>query len=415
MFKHWNSRHAWKSGLFFGLGLLVLYLIAVNFSSISASIQRFFSILSPFFIGIAVAYFLGRPTQQLEDWFKKRSSSFIHKRARGLAVAVVVLLLIAGAGILIRYVVPIIITSLVDFLAHLQQYIELFQEWIFSLQLGGLGDPSLPLGLEAPAPESFWAGLLTDPALENFFGALSIETLLSQLGSGFLSLMNGIIAATSQAIDIVLSLIFAIYMLLYKDSALQLCDWIGRIFIEERRLLPIKAYIRRSNEIFYSFMSAQFLDACILGTLSTILLAILNVQYAVMLGLLLGISNMIPKFGSIVATVITVVITILTGTMASGAAAGLQHGLVTGLWLTVLQQIDGNIIGPWIMGDVLGLNPAYVMLSILVGGAYFGILGMFVAVPVAAMLKLFFFDFLKMMEARKLTRDKIKIPQEGGS
>ena len=108
-------------------------------------------------------------------------------------------------------------------------------------------------------------------------------------------------------------------------------------------------------------------------------MVIMRVEYAALLGFIIGLFNMIPFFGAIVAVVIAIFITICTG------------GIAKALWLAIiiiiLQQIDANIINPKIIGDKLKISPILVIFSVAFGGAYFGVLGMFLAVPIAAMLK----------------------------
>ena len=119
-----------------------------------------------------------------------------------------------------------------------------------------------------------------------------------------------------------------------------------------------QTWLNTTNKIFYKFISRQFLDACIIGVSSTILLSILNVKFAVTLGILLGICNMIPYFGSIFASIVGV-ITLFTG--------GVTQAITVLLVLLILQQIDGNIIGPRIMGDALNVNPILIIVSITIG------------------------------------------------
>lgn len=131
---------------------------------------------------------------------------------------------------------------------------------------------------------------------------------------------------------------------------------------------------------------------------STFLLFILHITsvahnpFSVALGLLIGICNMIPYFGSIFASIVAMIIAFFTG--------GWEAGLVTIIMLIILQQIDGNIIGPKLMSGALNVNPIIVIISISIGGAYFGILGMFVAVPVAALLKIIFMEYLEAKESK---------------
>ncbi|MDN5810796.1 MAG: AI-2E family transporter, partial [Tetragenococcus koreensis] len=140
------------------------------------------------------------------------------------------------------------------------------------------------------------------------------------------------------------------------------------------------------NTIFYKFISSQFLDACIIGISATVILYLLNVPFALTLGILLGICNMIPYFGSIFASIVTTIITFFS--------AGFQLALTTLIALLILQQLDGNVIGPRIMSGALNLNPIIIIISITVGGAYFGVLGMFLAVPIAAILKIITINWL---------------------
>jgi predicted PurR-regulated permease PerM len=147
-----------------------------------------------------------------------------------------------------------------------------------------------------------------------------------------------------------------------------------------------RRWIQTTNQIFYKFISSQFIDACIVGVSASIVLLLMNVKFAITLGLLLGICNMIPYFGSIFASVVTAIITFFTG--------GLSHAVSVLFALIVLQQIDGNIIGPRIMSGALNLNPIIIIISITIGGAYLGILGMFLAVPIAAILKIIVTNWL---------------------
>ena len=115
---------------------------------------------------------------------------------------------------------------------------------------------------------------------------------------------------------------------------------------------------------------------------------ILGVKYAVLLGVLIGISNLIPYLGAIVGVTITVIITIFTG--------GIGQAIWLAIVVIILQQIDANIINPKILGDTLEISPILVIFSVTFAGAYFGILGMFLAVPIATIIKLGIEDYLEL-------------------
>lgn len=129
-------------------------------------------------------------------------------------------------------------------------------------------------------------------------------------------------------------------------------------------------------------------------------MSIMHVKYAVMLGLFIGLFNLIPYFGAIIAVAISVILTILTG--------GLSKAIEMTIVVIILQQIDANFINPKIVGESLEISPLLVIFSVTIGGAYFGILGMFLAVPVAAVIKVLITDLVdykykKREELNKLT------------
>ena len=152
-------------------------------------------------------------------------------------------------------------------------------------------------------------------------------------------------------------------------------------------------YVHHSNQIFCKFLSSQIIDAIIVGILATIVMSILKVKYAFLLGFMIGLFNIIPYFGAIVAVIISALITLITG------------GLAQAIWMivcvTILQQIDANIINPKIVGNSLEISPLLIIFSVTIGGAYFGVLGMFLAVPVAAVLKILINDYIDYKNKKK--------------
>ena len=369
---HWSL---WKEGLAFIVAVLLVYKIITNVAPIMAEFRHFLSVLSPFIIGTVIAYFFSRPADRVEEGFKKTKVPFLVKRARGFSVLTVFLGAIALITVIVSYGIPIIISNLVDFANQIVVFYDVLMLFIYNMD-----------------PNSWIAEFISSDLILTITEALSFQTIIMQLGNSAISIVEYLISMTSGIITAVISLIICLYMLVFKESVLGLLNRIAKVFIKEQPLKAIKSYIHKSNDIFYQFIAAQFLDACILGTLATIMLAIIGVEYAVTLGLLLGICNMIPYFGSMFASFLTGIITLFTG--------GFQLAIITGVCLLILQQIDGNFIGPRIMGDKLNLNPMLIIVSITVGGAYFGIIGMFVSVPVAAMLKMFLDDFLTIKEKK---------------
>ena len=133
--------------------------------------------------------------------------------------------------------------------------------------------------------------------------------------------------------------------------------------------------------------------------MTSVAMSIMHVKYAVMLGIFIGVLNMIPYFGAIIAVAISIFITLLTG--------GLTQAIEMAAVVIILQQVDANIINPKIVGDSVKISPLLVIFAVTVGGAYFGVMGMFIAVPVAAIIKLLINDLIEYNYAKKLKNDKI--------
>ena len=151
-----------------------------------------------------------------------------------------------------------------------------------------------------------------------------------------------------------------------------------------------REYVHNSNYIFFKFISGQLIDAVVVGILVTVAMSIIGVKYSILLGFIIGLFNIIPYFGAIVAVGLSILITVITG--------GLSKAFWMALIVIILQQIDSNIINPKIIGDSLEISPLLVIIAVTVGGAYFGVLGMFLAVPVAAVFKIIINDWI---EAKK--------------
>ena len=135
----------------------------------------------------------------------------------------------------------------------------------------------------------------------------------------------------------------------------------------------------------------------IMAVVCSIVLMIMNVKYALILGLFIGAMDMIPYFGSIISFVISLIVTFITG--------GVWKGVWTGVVLLVLQQIDGNLLGPKIMGDSLEIRPLWIIFAVTVGGALFGFMGMLFSVPALAIIRAIMSDYFTAREMKKMSEE----------
>jgi len=159
----------------------------------------------------------------------------------------------------------------------------------------------------------------------------------------------------------------------------------------------IKKYFIKGNIVFFKFLTSQMIDAVLVGILVSIALTILKVKYAILLGFLIGLFNLIPYFGAIIAIAVSILITILTG--------GIAKAVLMAIVVIVLQQIDANVINPKIVGDSLEISQLLVIFAVTIGGAYFGVLGMFLAVPVVTVIKLIVDDLIEEKQEKKENKE----------
>ena len=220
---------------------------------------------------------------------------------------------------------------------------------------------------------------------------LSIEKIFDYI--------SGAINAVTSIFNVFVAVIVSIYILSSRDTIFKFARKLAEAIFKEKTYKNVGKYFNNSNEIFFKFIASQFLDAVIIGILVTIALSIMKVKYAPLLGFFIGLFNMIPYIGAIIAVGLSAIITIITG------------GINQAIWMLIitilLQQIDANIINPKIIGQSLKISPLLVIFAITVGGAYFGMLGMFLAVPAIAVIRIIVEDYVdyKIIAKRRKQRD----------
>jgi predicted PurR-regulated permease PerM len=214
---------------------------------------------------------------------------------------------------------------------------------------------------------------------------ISVDTIVESI-QDFFSMDNlsasftALFGVSTVIFRLFLTFISSIYILFEKESFKALISRLLKVFTSSDVYKATMKYGSRLNRNFKQYIFTQTIDGFILGTIATLeLLYIIRSPFALTLGIMLGIINYIPYFGSIIGSLIAIVIVMFTQGFAIGA--------ITALVLLVTQQIDGNIIQPRLMGGSFSLSPLVIIISITVGGALAGVLGMIAAIPIVAVLK----------------------------
>lgn len=206
-----------------------------------------------------------------------------------------------------------------------------------------------------------------------------ILTKISKAGSIILKqLLSKIYAVTSGVFGGIVSFVVAIYMLLDKKDLLARIKRLLYAFVDEEKADYVLYGIEKGNDIFSSFVIGKMIDSAIIGLLCFVILLSIGVPYASIIALVVGATNMIPYFGPFIGGVPAVLITLL-------ASPKLAIGVAITIFL--LQQFDGLILGPMILGDKVGVGAFWIIIGVTSGGAIGGVAGMFLGVPVLVLIK----------------------------
>ena len=364
-----KENRVWTKWIYwFSLAVAVVFVYKTldNFNEISDFLKNLLNIVMPFLMGILIAYLLYLPCRKVENWFSKRRFKLLTKHKRGISIFIVYIIAVFIIALVINFVLPAISESIMDLITNLPTYYNNTKQAVSALP-----------------QDSILNKINANQIIENL-QKINIEQFFNMEAIGRYA--KGVINIAASLFDCFVSIIVSIYILLERKQILEFFKKLTSAIFKTKTYQVIEKYFYKTNEVFFVFLTSQLLDAIVVATLTSIAMLILDVEYAVLLGLLIGVFNLIPYFGAIIAVIIAVIITIFTG------------GLTQAIWLavivTILQQIDANVINPKITGNSLKISPLLVIFSVTFGGAYFGIIGMFLAVPIATIIRLFLLDYI---------------------
>lgn len=363
----------WLYWFIFAVAVIIVYKTLDNFTQITNWIKGIINVLMPFIVGILIAYILYIPSKKIEGFYLKSKLKLIKKKARTLSVFTVYLIAIILIILAMNFIMPTLVTSFQDLANNLVGY--------YNNTMEGLKNIPEDSILRKIDIEKI-ASSLSNIKLEEY---INLNTI-TEYAKGAIGIANGIF-------DFFVSLIVSVYILLERTRILNFVRRLAGAILKEKTYNAIGKYFNNTNTIFFKFLSSQVIDAIIVGILTSVAMLILGVKYAVLLGFLIGISNLIPYFGAIIGVGISIIITIFTG--------GISQAIWMAIIVIVLQQIDANIINPKIIGSSLEISPLLVIFAVTIGGAYFGVFGMFLAVPIFTVIKILIEDYIEYKNSIK--------------
>lgn len=369
-----NGIKKWLYWFVFAVSIIVIYKMLDNFTSIAEFFKNLIGILMPFILGALIAYILYMPCKKIEEIFNKSKRKIIKRHSRGLAIFIIYLIVSLLIVILINCILPPVVTSIKDLVGNLPEYYKTLTKTINELP-----EDSLLVKLNAKE-------LLVKVSSIDFAKYITPEYITQYL-KGAMNFATGIF-------DIFVTIIISIYTLAERGRIVKFLKRLSSALFGNKNYNMLAKYFTKTNEVFFNFVSGQLIDAILVGIMTAVAMSIMKVKYAVLLGFIIGLFNLIPFFGAIVAVGIAIFITLCTG--------GVSKAIWLAIVVIILQQLDANIINPKIMSDKLKISPILVIFSVTFAGAYFGVLGMFLAVPIIAIVKLLLDDYIDYRNNKEL-------------
>ena len=346
------------------VALFVAYRLVSEIEALAGAVGVLWRIVTPFFYGFLLAYVVNIPRSGIQRLLQKSRWGFIVRKRRLLAGILTLMFFSSLLFLILHLLVPYIHRIVSFFITNLSAYLERAQQYFNDLDDSGLLDNLELLGIQI--------------STEDILAVLQ-ERLLSISLDNLAAPINTLLGVPMAIFTAFLAFISSIYILFEKDKFKAFVARLLAAFLPGNVSGLVTEYARRLDGNFRRYIRVQTIDGLILGTLVTLQLLLLRSPYALILGLMLGIVNYIPYFGSIIGTIVAIVIVAFT--------QGLGVAAIAAVLLLVTQQIDGNIIQPKLMGGSFSLSPLLVIISITVGGAAAGALGMIAAIPIVAVLK----------------------------
>lgn len=377
-----------RKGLTFFLVIaacVIFYFALLRINDISAGISKLVDVLKPILYGLAIAYLLNPVVKQIDRWLipqlkKKMTLEKARKVSRSVGVLVSLVMLLALILALCNMLIPELYKSIRDMVYTLPGQISDVVEKITSIQT----DKS-PAGIMA-------RNLLEQgsDALQNWIK----QDLLTKVNEVMSNLTVGVISFVNEILNFLIGLIVSIYILFSKETFSAQSKKIVYAVFRTNHANMILHLTKKSNEIFGGFIIGKIIDSMIIGVLCFLGLTILKMPYILLISVIVGVTNVIPFFGPYIGAIPSAILILLNDPI---------KGLYFLIFILVLQQLDGNVIGPKILGNSTGLSAFWVVFSILVGGGLFGFVGMIMGVPTFAVIYYIITMLINhMLEKKKL-------------
>ncbi|MDU4890844.1 MAG: AI-2E family transporter [Clostridium sp.] len=325
----------------------------------------FLRIIRPIIVAAVFTYLLFPPVCYIErilmSIFQKKGVDKYRWAYRMASITIVFIIIIFSVVIIFNYIIPPLLDNARSLIENIPQYEKVVRDGLVTLS-------------------SYFESLNLDyQKITSYLD--KITAIFATFGERIVYVItNSISGVSSFLVDFVLTVIFCFYFLKDKEMLFDTVNKFGKAFIPNRIGKALKRFIFDLDEVVGCFVRGVLLDALIVGIVSSILMLIIKHPFAILVGIIAGICNVLPYIGPAIGAATAFIL---------GMFSSITVGVWGGVLLLLYQQIDGNIIQPKIVGGSVGVPPVFVLVAITIGAGYFGIIGILLAVPTAAMIKLY--------------------------
>lgn len=356
-----------KSYIKMVLVIIVSYLLIKlidNIPSVMSAIHTILAVLLPFLLAFIIAYILN----PIVNLFSKK-----FKLSRGISIVITYLIFVTSISLAATYLLPKLYTSLIELIDN----IPAFTNYVQNLFTEIMASFKVPEGINSYLPHGDTNKLIT------FIG--SMVTVLSNW------LLDAAISLTSSIINWIFGFLISIYVLVDKDKFLAHSSKVTRIIFGKNLGNEILEFVKILNEKIGTYVGIKAIDSLIIGVLAFIGLTIMKSEYALLLSVVVGITNMIPYFGPFIGMVVGFFINVFISPMKA---------VIVLIYLFILQQFDAWYLDPKLIGNRVGLSPFLVILGVTLGGAIYGPIGMILGSPVMSVIRIYTLKLIKKFEYR---------------
>ena len=359
---------------------VITVIVGINYIKVLGLLAAAVNMAAPFILGAAIAFVLNVPMRRIESSLShvlKKGSRLLRPVSMALSI-----LLVAGVLFLVMFVVaPQLVRTLLGLQSSIPVFFGEVRQWLEQLFAE---NPQILINMEQIQID--WQQLFNDSLkfLKNGAGSMLDTTF-----SAAISIVNGMST-------FLIGFIFSIYILLQKENLIRQIKKLLAAFLPERTVEGIVRIAALTSRTFSNFFTGQCMDAVILGSMFFIVLVVLRLPYALLIGVLIAFTALIPVFGAFIGWAVGAFLMLIISPM---------DALLFSVVFFTLQQIEGNMIYPHVVGNSVGLPSIWVLVAVTLGGSMMGVVGMLIFIPLCSVL----YTLLRDTVNERLKRRKLSV------